>query len=113
VANADDAPWAYWFEDDLKHGKLDSAASRLARKLKPYKVKPVKLRFGEDTAKGYRLADFRQAFEIYLPPREKGGTGGTRGTTPDFHYGTPVHPSQGQGGTCSPCGQAGGTRNPQ
>jgi len=77
VGIADDAPWAYWFEDALKHSRLDSAASKLARELKRYKIKPEKIRFGSETLKGYWRASFRHAWEHYLPLPEIRATGAT------------------------------------
>jgi putative DNA primase/helicase len=44
--------------------------NKLARLLKPYKIRPKSIRFGpakEDTAKGYELAQFSDVFERYLP----------------------------------------------
>ena len=66
VANADDAPWALWFEDALKHDKLDSAASRLAKKLKAYHIKPFRFRIGEDNKKGYQRAQFGKVWKQFL-----------------------------------------------
>jgi hypothetical protein len=42
----------------------------LARMLKPYGVKPRSVRIGEDTPKGYRADDLRDAWERYLPRSE-------------------------------------------
>src|SRR5262249_33118035 len=63
----EDGPWAAWFEDALKHDKLKTAGSRLAGKLKRYKIKPDKLRFGEETANGYSRACFERAWKLNLP----------------------------------------------
>jgi putative DNA primase/helicase len=44
--------------------------NRLARLLKPYKIRPGTIRFGsgpDETAKGYRLAHFVDVFARYLP----------------------------------------------
>jgi Protein of unknown function (DUF3631) len=88
VANADDAPWPSWFEDSLNHNRLDSAASKLARKLKPYGIKPIKIRIGDETGKGYHRAHFEKAWERYLPASspsfQQRFTRGTRGTNPQF-----------------------------
>jgi Protein of unknown function (DUF3631) len=88
IAFEDDAPWALWYEDDLKHGRLKKAGSHLARKLKRYGIKPSKIRFGDETAQGYYKTDFREAWERYLtasvPPAETNGTNRTDGTNPSF-----------------------------
>jgi putative DNA primase/helicase len=39
----------------------------VARMLRPYGIAPETIRFGEETAKGYRLAAFEDAFARYLP----------------------------------------------
>ena len=73
LAAIEDGPWAFMFEDALKHEKLQTAASKLARKLKPYKtpdggsVQPrvIKLTDGS-TPRGYHKEDFRAAWERYL-----------------------------------------------
>ena len=53
-------PWAEW-----KHGKAITA-TRLARLLAPFCVSPATRRDGSDTFKGYLLADFNEAFAVYL-----------------------------------------------
>jgi Protein of unknown function (DUF3631)/VirE N-terminal domain len=63
----EDGPWALWFEDALKHGTLSQAGSKLAGKLKPYKIKPEQVRFGDDGAKGYLKSHFEKAWKLYLP----------------------------------------------
>jgi uncharacterized protein DUF3631 len=67
-----DGPWALMFEDALKHDKLQTAASKLARMLKEYKIKPriVKLA-DETTAKGYHRRDFEAVWKRYLPAQSK------------------------------------------
>jgi hypothetical protein len=67
VATEDDAPWALWFEDALKHDELKGPASRLARMLKPYGIKPGSLRLAGDVAKGYARIDFEPVWKLYLP----------------------------------------------
>ena len=53
-------PWAEW-----KHGKAITATG-LARLLAPFGVSPATRRDGSDTFKGYLLADFNEAFAVYL-----------------------------------------------
>jgi hypothetical protein len=69
---ADDAPWADWFEELIKKEKFQTAASKLARQLKHYKIKPVtvwrKNEYGGDvSAKGYQRAQFKDVWKRYLP----------------------------------------------
>jgi hypothetical protein len=72
----EDGPWAFMFEDALKHDKLRIAAAKLAGKLKRYKnpdnekikSRTIKLPDGA-TAKGYHRSDFEKAWNLYvLPP---------------------------------------------
>ena len=64
----EDGPWAAMFEDLLKHDRLQTAASRLARPLKKYHIRPRTLKLDEgETAKGYHRADFEPAWSRYLP----------------------------------------------
>jgi uncharacterized protein DUF3631 len=81
AAIEDDRPWALWFEDALRNDKLKAAAARLARRLKGFKVKPCKIRLGDETAQGYYRADFQNAWKRYLaaadPPSRINGTNGT------------------------------------
>jgi hypothetical protein len=61
-------PWAFMFEDALKHDKFQTAASKLARKLEPYKIKPRTVKVADGaTAKGYHRADFEAVWKRYLP----------------------------------------------
>jgi Protein of unknown function (DUF3631) len=71
----EDGPWALMFEDALKLNKLQTAASKLAKKLKPYKtpdgkkIKPRSIKLGDGTvARGYYKEDFWAAWGKYLPP---------------------------------------------
>jgi len=41
---------------------------QLARLLEPFEIKPASVRKGTTTAKGYRHASFKDAFDRYLPP---------------------------------------------
>jgi hypothetical protein len=88
VANADDAPWPLWFEESLKHDRHDSAASKLARKLKRYGIKPGQIRVGDETGRGYQRSQYEKCWERYLPaptpPSQAGETSETSETKPDF-----------------------------
>ena len=57
---AEDAPWG-----SLRGEPLD--ARGLARLLKPYGIRPEKLRQREDTFRGYRRANFEDAWARYTP----------------------------------------------
>jgi hypothetical protein len=56
----DDAPWR-----SLRGEPLD--ANKLARLLKPYGIRPEKLREGSDTFRGYRRASFEDTWARYVP----------------------------------------------
>ena len=65
----EDRPWAEW-----KRGKPMSTTS-LARLLKPFGVKPRKLRFGGYTLNGYERAEIEAAHMRYCPaPLSQSGT---------------------------------------
>lgn len=61
---AEDAPWG-----SLRGEPLD--ARGLARLLKPYGVRPEKLREGKDTFRGYRRSNFEDAWSRYTPDTPK------------------------------------------
>lgn len=54
-------PWAEWY-----HGH-ELSANSLARLLKPYRIYPQTIRFGDTTPKGYRRSDFEDAWARYCP----------------------------------------------
>jgi hypothetical protein len=56
----EESPWG-----DLRGKPLD--ARGLARRLKPYDVRPANIRDGEEVRKGYRRADLRDPWMRYLP----------------------------------------------
>jgi Protein of unknown function (DUF3631)/Domain of unknown function (DUF3854) len=74
LAEIEESPWGDW------RGKpID--ARWLARRLKPYGIRPAKIRIGEMTAQGYKIEDFHDAWSRYLPhPPDMTGTSGTSGT---------------------------------
>lgn len=63
LVEMEESPWA-----DLRGKPLD--ARGLARRLRPYDVKPKNVRIGDVVAKGYALEDLHDAFERYLPALE-------------------------------------------
>ena len=63
-----DAPWASWWEADLKNHNTRGPAQKLARLLKPYKIVARGIRLSDDsTPRGYRREDFLEAWKRYLP----------------------------------------------
>jgi Protein of unknown function (DUF3631) len=72
----DESPWGA-----RRRGEgLD--ARGLARMLRPFRIKPKKVRVGEETRKGYHVDQFEDAFGRYLPPSLAREPGATRGTFP-------------------------------
>ena len=61
LVGIDDAPWSSYAK-----GK-QMTPRHLSRVLKPYGVVPHPIRIGATVAKGYEVADFRDAFARYLP----------------------------------------------
>jgi hypothetical protein len=69
----EDRPWAFMFDEALKHNNLRIAAAKLSAKLKGYKTpggeaiksRTIKLANG-DTAKGYHRSDFLEEWRRYL-----------------------------------------------
>jgi putative DNA primase/helicase len=61
LASLEDRPWAEWHR-----GKPISKAA-LAKHLKPFGIRPQKWREGAITCRGYRRADFEDAWSRYIP----------------------------------------------
>jgi len=55
-------------------------ASRLARMLNDFKIRPRTVRIGNQTPKGFHRNDFEEAWKRYLPATEKAATSATRAT---------------------------------
>lgn len=66
----DESPWADWYGKPLD-------ARQLARLLRPYGVKSIKVRIGEQSVRGYHLADLAEPWRSYLPAK-KGDTDSDR-----------------------------------
>jgi Protein of unknown function (DUF3631) len=78
VDSGDDAPWSLMWLDDIKQDKIQKAATKLARRLKPYKIKARKVRIGKDAVQGYCRADFEGAWKTYsIDSAYLSGTSGT------------------------------------
>jgi hypothetical protein len=71
LCKLEESPWG-----DLRGKPLD--ARGLAKRLRPYDVRPEDVRIGEDVRKGYRRADLHDAWRRYLPPA--GATSATAAT---------------------------------
>lgn len=64
-----DAPWPEW---NARHPFTGIGARDVARLLKPYGIFSGSIRLPDGkTPKGYKLADFADAFERYLPPKSE------------------------------------------
>jgi Protein of unknown function (DUF3631) len=64
-----DAPWAGWWENDLRNGNTRGPAARLVHFLKPYRIKARVIRLPDNTTpRGYLRADFEDAWKRYCPP---------------------------------------------
>lgn len=68
ISAEDDGPWAHWWEHDMASDNTRGPAARLARLLKPYRIKVRTIRLDESTPKGYHAKDFEEAWERYCPP---------------------------------------------
>jgi len=74
LRGVEEGPW-----DDLRGKPLD--ARGLARRLRPYEIKPKVLRVGDSTPRGYDPADFHDAWSRYLgPPAQGSATSATSET---------------------------------
>jgi hypothetical protein len=64
-----DAPWALWWEHDLKNENTRGPAAKLARLLKPYGIRGRTIRLADGTTpRGYLQQDFEDAWKRYCPP---------------------------------------------
>jgi hypothetical protein len=65
-----DAPWAGWWENDLRNDNTRGPAAKLARLLKPYRIQArvIRLRDGT-TPRGYMREDFEEAWKRYCPQK--------------------------------------------
>jgi hypothetical protein len=65
------APWAQWWEKDIKNGQTLKPKQKLASMLHAYGIKPKNIRFetsdGPKVLKGYELSQFTEAFKRYVP----------------------------------------------
>jgi hypothetical protein len=94
----DESPWG------ARRGGQGLDPRGLARMLRPFKIRPKKVRRGDEVRKGYHLDQFEEVFARYLTPSPDGGHGATRGTSaPQRQADVPdvpdVAPSDGAGRT--------------
>ena len=61
LVSLEDRPWADW------RGGRPITQSRVARLLRPFGIRPLKLRFREKTANGYTRRMFEDPWSRYLP----------------------------------------------
>jgi hypothetical protein len=80
----EEGPWARWWGAEVvRDGPPRAAATDLARKLRPFEIRPKVIRLPEGTTpRGYHLEDFDQAFARYLPPPSGGDATGATPATP-------------------------------
>ena len=86
LVDRDDTPAAEWWGRALKDGDTKGPARRLANLLKPYSIEPSKWGSGKGTTRGYRRADFEDAWSRYLPstaPFQTGGLDAADAAPPD------------------------------
>jgi hypothetical protein len=69
VSQDTDAPWASWWEHDLKVDNVKGPGARLAKLLKPYRIKARPFRSTDGTTRGYMREDFLDAWQRYCPPK--------------------------------------------
>jgi Protein of unknown function (DUF3631) len=64
-----DAPWAAWWEHDLKNDNIKGPGAKLAKYLKRYGIKSRGVRLGDNTTRGYIRENFTDAWKRYCPPQ--------------------------------------------
>ena len=66
-----DAPWAGWWENDLRNGNTRGPAAKLARLLKPFGIHGRGIRLTDGTTpRGYMREGFEDAWRRYCSPKE-------------------------------------------
>ena len=63
LAKLEDREWAEW-----GRARKPISTHQLAKLLRRFRISPRVIRVGDETARGYLLADFTEAFERYLSP---------------------------------------------
>jgi hypothetical protein len=80
LAKIEESPWAEW-----NRGQ-PITAPRLARLLRPFKVRPTTIRSGNETEKGYHKEAFEDAWKRYLPADDPRGDTTDSGDSPDGEW---------------------------
>lgn len=60
-----DIPESPWAEYGYRHERINPR--QVAKRLREYNIQSVNIRYGHQVVKGYRLEDFQEAFDRYLP----------------------------------------------
>jgi len=66
INRGDDSPWPRWWSEDVERKQTKGPASQLARKLKPYAIKPEQLWLSGNKVRGYRRSAFADSWSRYL-----------------------------------------------
>ena len=74
LVQMEDRPWPEW------RNAQPMTTPQLAVELRPFGIKPKKIRFGEETLSGYEIDQFRETFARYLPEHTEPVA---QGETPD------------------------------
>lgn len=64
-----DIPESPWAEYGYRHERINPR--QVAKRLREYNIQSVNLRFGHQVVKGYRIEDFQEAFNRYLPINDR------------------------------------------
>jgi hypothetical protein len=67
LTERDDGPWGDWWAGDVAARNVRGPASKLAKLLRPYGIKPDQVWTYDGKVRGYRRAWFAKAFELYIP----------------------------------------------
>lgn len=79
LVDNEEGPWGKWWGQEVGHAETPrAAATDLARHLRPFGVKPRKIRVGDSSVRGYLREEFEDSWSRYLPGGD--GTDGTHGT---------------------------------
>jgi hypothetical protein len=80
LAMVEESPWGEWWLDAKTDEPLKSGPRRLAQLVRPYGIRPARVRIGTLTPRGYRREDFFDAWERFLPPSRGDATSATSAT---------------------------------
>jgi hypothetical protein len=67
LVGRDDGPWGDWWAGDMAAKNVRGPASKLAKLLRPYGIKPDQVWTYQGKTRGYRREWFAKAFELYIP----------------------------------------------